>query len=346
MKKIMILITVCMLLAMPVSALEITAPPVPDSGADIMPEEPESFAEGLWQLVKALIPKIQPELAEAAQVCLSVIAAGLMISILQPMAGQGKKITELCGTLTIALVLLTPTQSFVQLGIHTVNELITYGKLLLPVMTAGLAAQGGVTKSAALYAGTAMFITVLGSLISALLVPAVYIYLALSVSNSAVGEEALKKLRELIKWCGTWILKLGLYIFTGYMGLTGVITGTADSAALKMTKSTISFAVPVIGNILSDASETVLVGAGVIKNAAGIYGMLAILAVFLEPFTKIGVQYLLLKLTGAICGVFSTKQVTGLIEDFSVAMGMLAAATGSICLMLLISTVCFMKGVG
>jgi stage III sporulation protein AE len=82
------------------------------------------------------------------------------------------------------------------------------------------------------------------------------------------------------------------------------------------------------------------------KNAAGIYGILAILAVFLEPFLRIGAHYLILKLTAALCGVFGSKQMTKLIGDFSSAMGLLLAMTGATCLLLLISTVCFMKGVG
>ena len=345
MKKILILIFVIFLVRSPVSALEITAPTVPDAAYDVMPQEPETFAEGLWDLVKAVISQIHPELAQAAGVCLSVIAAGLLIAVLQPMAGKGKRIAELTCTLSVAAILLTPTRSFIALGVATVEEMIAYGKLLLPVMTAGLAAQGGVSKSAALYAGTAVFNTVLGNIIASLLIPVIYIFLALAIAHSAVGEEALKKLRDLIKWCATWVLKTGLYIFTGYMGLTGVITGTADAAALKLTKTTISTAVPVIGSILSEASEAVLVGAAVVKNAAGVYGMLAILALCLEPFARIGIQYLLLKFTSAVCGIFATKQTTELISDFSAAMGMLLAVTGSICLMLLISTVCFMKGV-
>lgn len=345
MRRILILILAVLLLAMPVSALDITAPEVPESAADVMPHDPETFADGLWQLTKAVIAKVQPELAEAAGGCLSIVAAALLISLLQPMTGRGKKMAELACTLCIALILLQPTQSLISLGINTVQELTEYGKLLLPVMTAALAAQGGVTKSAALYTGTAVFNTVLSSLISALLIPMIYIFLALATANSAVGEDALKKLRDLIKWCATWVLKIGLYIFTGYMGLTGVISGATDAAALKVTKTTISSVVPVIGNILSEASEAVLVGAGVVKNAAGVYGMLAILAVCLEPFALIGIQYLLLKLTAAICSVFATKQATELISDFSDAMGMLLAITGTICLMLLISTVCFMKGV-
>lgn len=345
MRKGIILFFVLLVITIPISAMEITPPDAPDSVMDIMPEEPETFVEGLWMLVKAVIVKIQPGLGEAAGVCLSVIGAGLMISLLQPMADRGKKLTELAGTLSVAMILLRPTQSFINLGIHTITEMLSYGKLLLPVMTTGLAAQGGVGKSAALYSGTAVFNTVLGSLLGRLLVPVVYIYLALAVSNSAIGDQTLKKIRDLIKWCGTWVLKLGLYIFTGFLSLTGVITGSADAAALKLTKTTISTVVPVIGNILSEASETVLISAGLIKNAAGIYGMLAILALCLEPFFRIGIQYLLLKVTAATVSIFASKQTTELISDFSTALGMLLAATGTICLMLLISTVCFMKGV-
>ena len=82
------------------------------------------------------------------------------------------------------------------------------------------------------------------------------------------------------------------------------------------------------------------------KNAAGLYGIFALLAIFLNPFLKIGIHYILLKATAAICGVYGAKSAIDLIDDFSATMGLLLAMTGSVCLLLLISTVCFMKGVG
>lgn len=345
MKKIVILLLILSLTKVPVSAMELTAPTVPASGAELMPEDPQTFGEGLWQLFRAVIITVRPEIGEAAKTCLSVVAAGLMISLLQPMTGRGKMLVELIAALSVGLILMTPTKVFINLGIQTVEEMIRYGKLLLPVMTAGLAAQGGVTKSAALYTGSALFTTVLGDLIVSLMVPVVNIFLALAISNCAIGDETLKKIRDLIKWCAAWLLKIGLYIFTGYMSLTGVISGSADAAALKLTKSTISLTVPVIGSILSEASETVLIGAETAKNAAGVYGILAILALVLGPFVRIGIQYLMLKCTAAVCSIFSPKKTTELIGDFSAAMGLLLAVTGTVCLMLLISTVCFMKGV-
>ena len=102
---------------------------------------------------------------------------------------------------------------------------------------------------------------------------------------------------------------------------------------------------PVVGGIISDASESILIGAGLMKNAVGIYGLLAIAAVWIGPFLKVGIQYLLLKATAAVSTVIGGKDSAVLTRDFSAAMGFLLAMTGAICVMLLISIVCFMKGV-
>jgi len=119
-----------------------------------------------------------------------------------------------------------------------------------------------------------------------------------------------------------------------------------DASALKVAKMAISTSVPVIGGILSDASEAVLVSAGVLKNAAGIYGILTVIALLCGPFLRIGIQYLMIKATAAMCGSIWEKQTSELIGDFATAMGLLLSIVSTQSIMLLISTVCFMKGVG
>lgn len=345
MKRMMILMMIMWIVAMPVSALEIEAPPVPDSGRQQMPENTESFGESMIQLLDNTLQKLHPDLTEAAGVGVSVFAAALLLSLLKTAPGAGNRAGELVGVTGAAVVLLGSSTTLVHLAAETVRELSDYGKLLFPVMTAAMAAQGGMTASAALYAGTNMFDSLLGSLLSGILVPAVYLFLAVAVTFAATGEEMLKRIRDLIRSAVSWCLKTILTVFTTYMSITGVVSGTTDAAALKAAKVTISSVVPVVGGILSEASEAVLVSAGLMKNAAGIYGILAVLAVFLLPFLKIGVHYLVLKVTAALCGIFGSGGITGLVEDFSAAMGLLLAMTGSVCLLLLISTVCFMKGV-
>ena len=290
--------------------------------------------------------KFAPDLTAAAGGCLGLIAVVLLASLLNAMPGSSKKVIRFVTTLALSTILLGQANAMINLCAQTVRQISDYGKLLLPVMTAALAAQGGTTGATALYAGTALFDTVLSSIISNLLVPMAYVFLALAAANSATGEDLLKKLRDFVKWLMTWSLKTILYIFTGYMSITGVITGTADAAAVKAAKLTISGVVPVVGGILSDASEAVVLGAGVMKNAVGIYGLLAVAAIWMSPFLQIGAQFLLLKLTAVLCGVFGVKEASDLIEDFSSAMGLLLAMTGTVSFLMLISTICFMKGMG
>ena len=345
MRRLILLFLILLALALPVKAMDYTAPTVPGEAGDLMPVKTESFSQGLWEILKNAVKTMNPELAQAARTCVSLVAIVLLTSVLRLLPGNPNGVVEMASALAVALVLLQQTVSLIRLGADTISQLSEYGKLLLPVMTAAMAAQGGITTASALYTGTAVFDAVLGSVISSVLIPMVYMYLILASAGCATGVDRLKKIRDFVKWLMTWLLKTLLYVFTGFLSITGVVSGTTDAAALKATKLTLSGMVPVVGGILSDASEAVLVSAGVMKNVAGVYGLLAVSAMCITPFLRLGIQYLMLKLTAALCASFDVKQPAELIDSFSGAMGLLLGMTGAMCMLLLISTVCFMKGV-
>ena len=342
MKKLLIIIVLLSCIVMPVQAMEFDPPEVPDSGELYMPDDTQSFGQALWHILLQAMEQLAPEISTAFSVCLSVVAAVLLVRLSDSFPGASKQIIHLVSAVLIGIILLKPSNTMIRLGMKTVSEMTQYGKLLIPVLTAALAAQGGVTSSAALYAGTVFFISFLSAMIVKLTIPMIYIYICLSLANSAVGDDLRVNLKNFLKWLITWSLKIVLYVFTGYIGITGVVSGTADASAVKALKLTVSGMVPVVGGIISDASETILVSASVMKSAAGVYGILAIIAVWVGPFLKIGVQYLMLKITGAMCMLFSNKQASELIKDFSTGMGMVLGMFGTVGLLLLVSVVCFM----
>ena len=346
MKKIILLLIVFMGLSVPVSAQEYVLPDIPSDAAGLLPDDRDTFAEGLWYVITSAVAVLQPQLLQSGKVAMSVIVTAMLISMLGGRDSASRQAVGLAGIVAIACQLMQPTGAQIASAAETVEQLSEYGKLLLPAMTAALAAQGGTVTSAALYTATIAFDAVLSMLIHALLIPMVYIYLVLSVVHSAVGNGMMKRMRDMMKSTMTWTLKIILYVFTAYIGITGVVSGTTDQSAVKAAKLTISGMVPVVGGILSDASEAVLVGAGVVKNAAGISGMLVVIAITIVPFLQIGLQYLCLKLTATVCSLFADGPITGLVEDFSGAMGFLLGITGAMCLLFLISMVCFLKGVG
>ncbi len=346
MRKLLIVLCLLPFLVTTVEAADLEAPPVPESGEAIFPEDPTSFSDGLAEILGDIKLYFRPAIADCLMTCAKIFAVVMLASLLAEASKTTGGNINLAATLAIAVVLLTPTHNLIYLGRDTITELTDYGKLLLPVMATAMAAQGAASSSAALYAGTACLNAVLSSLVCAILIPLIYIYLVLATAYSTLEEELLKKAKDFVKWLLTWSLKIVLYVFTGYMSITGVITGAVDASTIKATKIAISGVVPIVGGIISDASEAILVSAGVLKNSAGLYGIFALVSILIGPFVKIGAQYLALKLTGAFCQVFTNKKCSQLIQDFTTAMGYVLAMTGTTCLLQLISTVCFMRGVG
>lgn len=333
-------------LSIPASASEIQAPEVPKSAMDLMPENTDSFGNALMELLRKGILLIQPELDGALRTCSGILICALLYSILPILSEKLTEPMAMAWSVALGTVMLQRTGTMIGYAADALRQICDYGKLLCPVLTTALAAQGGITASAALYTGTIAFITLLSILVSRLLIPLVYIFLLFSVAGSAIGEGFFRNLADGVKYLLTWLLKTLLIVFTTYMSVTGVVSGTTDAAALKTAKVTLSSVVPVVGGILSDASESVLVSMGILKNAAGIYGILAVLALFMGPFVKVGVQYLLLKGSAALCSLFGDKRISSLVGDFSTAMGLLVAMVAAGCVLILISTVCYLKGIG
>jgi len=340
----------CLIMAFVLCSLTAYGAELPKAGGEtdtFVPEVSDSFLEGFWTVVRYCVRELNPALSEAGTVCVQVMAIVIFGTLFQGISEKGSfRALELASAIAVGCILMRTSASMIHLGEETVRDLSEYGKLLLPVMTGALAAQGGAASSAGLYAVTAFLDSVLSSLLTRLILPALQMYLGLAIANSATGEQTLGKLRDFCKWSMTWVLKTSLYIFTGFLSITGVVSGTTDAAAMKAAKITISGAVPLVGGILADASEAVLVGAGVFRSCAGVYGLLTVSALFLTPFFRIGTQYVLLKLTGAVCSALGPGSASRLVSDFGEAMGLILAVIAVQTVLLIVSTVCFMRGVG
>lgn len=78
---------------------------------------------------------------------------------------------------------------------------------------------------------------VLLSVARSVLVPCVCGYAALSVADAAVGNEILKTAKKIMKTVCTALLSAVCVAFTAWLSLTGVVTGTADALAARVTKT-------------------------------------------------------------------------------------------------------------
>lgn len=247
------------------------------------------------------------------------------------------------GALGIFSAVLGSVGAMIRLSGDTIKTLTEYSGLLLPVMASAMAVSGNPIAAGGLQALTALFCQLFMRIIINVLIPGVYLYLALAVGEAALQNTLLGELREFISWIIEKVLRILMYVFTAFLSMTGVISGSTDALTVKTTKAAVSGMVPVVGSILSDASDTLLAGAATVKNTVGIIGMTAVLGIVIVPFLRIGIQYLIIKATAACSGTVALKEHTALLKHISSAMGLLLAMTGACAMLLLISGVCYLK---
>lgn len=324
---------------------------LPDEAAEVLdglsPDGTPDFRSGVRSILRAAAGGSGGALRSGLRLCAVLLAMVTLCAVVR-MSTQKDPVNAVSavGALGICAACLGGMQSMISLASETVTRLSDYSACLLPVMASAMAMSGGTVSAGTLYAGTALFSGLLSRLIARLLLPGVSVYLVVAAAEAALADSLLSELREFVGWLISKSLRVVLFVFTGYLTVTGVISGSADAAAVRATKAAVSGMVPVVGSILSDASETLLASASALKSSMGVFGMLAVLAICLTPFLKIGAQYLLLKGTAAVSGTIGMPQQVKLVKHAATAMGYLLAMTGACALMLLISVVCFLKVVG
>ena len=229
--------------------------------------------------------------------------------------------------------------SLLGMGTGSIERMTSFANVLLPTAAVLTAATGAVTGAAARQMAAALFSDVLISLINALLVPLLYGYIAASVVQAALEREELKRMADLLKWAVTTLITIVMTAFVAYLTASGVVAGAADAAAVKAARFAISGAIPVVGGILSDAAETVLASAGVLRGTVGVFGMVTVLGVCLAPLLQMAVHYLAYKLVAALSCAFGGGPVCTLVDRLSSAFGLVLGMTGACCLLLLIALV-------
>lgn len=319
---------------------------LPDQAEPLLREADSSNAEGFAAGIGGILQYAGREVGTifrqrirgASSVLLVVVLCGAVDGFYQG-AGSAKvtSFLPMAGALSVTMLTVGGLDSLIGLGAKTIGDLSDFSRVLLPALAAASAASGSVSAAAVQQVTTVFFADLLMGLINGLLVPLVYLYVGALTAAACLPGNRLGAIAEALKKLITWMLMGFVLAFTVYLSMVRVIAGSADSAAVKVTKAAISGAVPVVGSILSEAAETVLAGAGMLKNTIGIFGMLAILASCAQPFLQLGVQYLLYKGAAFLAAAIGAPSLCKLIDGLGGAFGLVLGMTGSCALLLLIS---------
>lgn len=298
---------------------------------------------GLTELLQTGTETLNGVLKKAVRSGVLLLAIVLLVGLADGTSalGTGKsvQVVPMAAALAITAVAVSDANTLIGLGCEVIEKMELFSKVLLPTITAAIAASGSPGGAATRQMAVMLFADILMSLINRLLLPLVYVYIAACTAYAAIGNEGLKRIASTLKWVITSVLTTVLLAFVGYLSISGAIAGTTDAITIKAAKFTVSNMVPVVGGILSDAAETVLAGAGILKNTVGVFGMLVVIGMCIIPFLQLGVHYLVYKFTAALSATVSDSRVTSLIDGIGGAFGLILGMAGACATLLLVSMV-------
>ena len=227
-------------------------------------------------------------------------------------------------------------------ALATLNRLQDYALAAFPAFFTTVAACGATASAAVRYASVSFAAELFMKLSQDLVLPLIEAYLAVSVCSAIFDNPLLQAVSRIGKWCactGMSLLTLG---FCTYIGISGVISGSADAAAVKAAKTVLASALPVVGGILSDSASGMLAAASLIKNSAGVFCLIAVCCICVVPFAVLAVKLLVFKAAAALASLGGSERYSRLISGFGSAFGMLLGLVGSFGFMLFFS---FLSGI-
>ena len=174
-------------------------------------------------------------LREALQTGAMLLTAALICQLVRQAYPKDRlQLQSLTGAFAITALFAASMKSMIGLATGVLDEMEAYAKLLLPVMCGAASAAGALSGAGSLYMGSSLFFSLLTSLIRALLLPLVYAYLGLATVECGLPDERLGSVRTLLGWCISALLKGVMYVFTAYLSLTGLLSGSSDLSLIHI----------------------------------------------------------------------------------------------------------------
>jgi len=253
--------------------------------------------------------------------------------------GVSQKAVDMAAVLGILALCFSGTNDLMAGCAESVASLGVFSKALIPVFAAAAAVSGKPVSAVAASGASMLFSGIIVELADKVFIPGIYLFLTASAAGIIGENRLLQRLSDLIKWACHTFFRLFLTAFMFYISVTGVVSGGADAAAVKTAQVTISSVLPVLGGIVSDASDAILTGASVLRSSLGVFGSLGACAVCLVPMVSAFSGYLVFKILSAAASSFASPGASRMLDSLGAAYGLVMGILGSCCALQFISLI-------
>lgn len=296
---------------------------------DLIQGKQESSENLITKIWNVLIGEFQQNLS----LILKIMGIAILCTILKSLqlnfsdTGIGEIAFYVCYLMVVSL-LITSFTNVVTLCTDTVGELSNFMNMVVPLIFALMAVTGSITSITFLQPFLLGMITVITFLLNHVIIPMIYISTVIHIVTNISSHISLDKLASFMKKTSLWMMEFSLLIFTCVLSLEGTLASSVDGMTSKIAKNLVSSTIPVVGKILGDTVDSVIGGVAITKNAIGVIGILAILAITISPLIKSFITMLIFNLSAAFIEPITdsriSKCMSGMADSLKIMVGILA----------------------
>ena len=183
---------------------------------------------------------------------------------------------------------------------ETVGNMVGFMEALLPLLLSLLAGVGALTSAALLTPLMLLVISVTSVIVKDVILPLLFLTAVLECVNYLSGKYGLSNLTGVLKQASMMILGFVLVVFIGIISIQGVAGSIADGLTLRTAKYATATFIPVVGKMFADTVELVMGASLLLKNAVGVFGVVAIALLCALPLIKLISLVVVMKIAGAL----------------------------------------------
>lgn len=274
----------------------------------------QSDSISVKQIITSLVTYLFHELIVNGKLLGSLMVLTLFSVILQSIhsafaQSTVSKIAYFIVYIVLIYIGLTSFQDVYSYTKETIDMMSHLMIALIPLILSLMAAFGSILSVSFFHPIIIFLIHFSGLLVSTFVLPALYLAALLTIISQLNKNFQATHLADLLRTVSLGVLGIFLTIFLGVMSVQGAVSAVQDGVALKTTKFITGNFIPVVGRTFTDAADTMLSAALLLKNAVGLVGVTIIVITALFPSIKIFAIAFIYKLAAAILQPLGTNPI-------------------------------------
>ena len=322
-----------------------------ESFEEILPEGLSEISRDTDALIDSVgIPRLLAEIKSIIErdgssvlgFFLSCIGLGAILALTATVSGKLSKAASVATGAIVSLKIFLNLSGIFTSVQENLRELCTFFGSAIPIFTAVSVSSGAVGTASVQAVGMNFTLSIINGAGTGVMLFAVELGLAFAML-SFFGDERISTLYANASSFFKWIIGISATVITATLSLQSVVSGAADTAAMRAAKYAASGMIPVVGGTVSGALSTLTAGLAYVRGIIGAGAVVAVVSIVLAPLVIMLLYRAALSLSSSICSLFSSDVAVKILHAYRTALDSLIAVYALSSCVIIFEIILFMR---